>query len=164
MTEKILINFYSRKEPFKDNIDKIFKSDCHERCQLTGDLNSYTILDGDEIKNSMKKDGINSVDCILLKKTSNRKINIILCELCDGKKGYKLVRDKMKDSGEHICKVLSSEGIKISNVYCLYLGDYKKNDIKFKSNTFSITGYYRNDLRIINKNCGFSVNELFNNN
>ncbi len=164
MPEKILIEFYSTHKPFKDNIDKIFKSDCHEGCQLTGDLNSFIILDGDEIKNSMKKDGINSVDCILLKKNSNRKINIVLCELCDGKKSFKLVRDKMKDSGEHICNVLVREGFKISNIYCLYLGHYKKNDVKFKSKTFSITGYHRNDIRIINRDCGFSLNELFNNN
>lgn len=164
LPRQMLYKHYSNDVIFRKNIDKIFKDKCSQGCALKGDLRDYVILDGDEIKDCMKeKDGIKSVDCILINKNFEGKINILLCELDGGKSGKSVteVKKKMQDSGKHIFNIFKESEFKINEFKCLYLGRYSFKPTKPSLIRVSIEGSGRHNIIILNKGCGFTLPDSF---
>ena len=164
MLEQKLQEYYSNDVLFKQNIDKIFKDKCAEnKCKLQGDLQKYVILDGDAIQECMKKDDINSVDCILIKETSEGKFNILLCELDKGSSGKSVtyVKNKMQGSGNHIIEVFKQMKLNVNQLKCLYLGKYKIKPKRHSLIRVPIRGFPRKDINIVNNPCGFTVKDSF---
>lgn len=163
LPKQALYDYYFNNETFKSEIDKIFKNKCSQRCTLRGDLKNYVILDGDVIQGCMNKEGIKSVDCILINKNSEGKVNILLCELDSGNSGKSVtdVKQKMEDSGKHIFNVCTKKEFKINHFKCLYLGRYSHKPTKPALTRISIEGLGRNDITLSQKHCGFELNNSF---
>ena len=163
LPKQMLYEHYSKEEMFRKDIDKIFKDKCSQGCALRGDLRNYVILDGDKIKECMKKDGIKSVDCILINKNFEGKINILLCELDRGNSGKSVteVKKKMEDSGKHIFNVFKESKFEINHFKCLYLGRYSFKPTKPSLIRVSIEGSDRHNINILNKGCGFTLPDSF---
>ena len=158
-----LYEHYFNDEIFKTDIERIFKDKCSEGCALKGDLRDYVILDGDVIQECMHKDDIKSVDCILLNKNSEGKINILLCKLNQGTSGKSVtdVKKKMEDSGKHIFNLCNEEGFEIKHFKCLYLGRYSLKPTKPSLIRVSIEGSGLHNITILNKPCGFILKDSF---
>lgn len=164
LPKQMLIEIFSNEDQFKDNIENIFKTNCSEgNCKLKGDLRDYAVLDGDVIKDCEGIDNVKSVDCILINKNSEGKINILLCELDRGSSGKSVteVKKKMRGSGNHIFNLLNEKGFKINKLKCLYLGRYSFKPTKPSLTRVSIEGFSCHDITILNKGCGFTLEDSF---
>lgn len=140
----------------------VFRSECREGCKLNGDLSSYLILNGDEIKNALNLHDVGSADCILIdKNVIDGKYKIIICELSKNK-SFKKVKKQLCGSGEHIVDVFEQNDLKIKDICCLFLGKYSDKTGNRKSrNIINIPNFFRNDVRIINKGGhGFDISDL----
>lgn len=158
MPEEQIIKYYSQPRFINKNFP-IFEDDCNEGCELKGNFENCIILNGDNIKICLHLDE-KSVDRIVFaKKAVDNKLDVILCELSDGKKRYTDVVKKVKGSGEHIFKVLSDFDFKVNDFICIYLGKYKNPD-RVIEKAFSIPGFHRNDIKIINGDCGDELSDL----
>lgn len=166
MIEKILRDYYSAGV-FQNSSD-IFKRRCKERkCILKGNFEDYVILNGDEIEKHLSKNENKSTDCIIVDKTvdENNSVGIILCELCEGSKDYKEVREKIINSAEHILDVFKTFEVNVSCLKCCYLGKYEnyKRSVKFISKPIHIQGFDRHDVLIENFSCGADIETIKNN-
>jgi len=149
-----LIKEHFSKKPFKNCRFPIFMVDCEdEGCELTGDFEDYIILNGDNIKQCLQVDEKSVDRIVFLKRATNNRLTIILCELSDGFKKYDDVVEKIKRSGEYIYRVIVDLGFKVMDFKCIYLGDYK-NAKRVKPKAFSIPGFHRNDIMVEKGNCG----------
>lgn len=159
MPEELIKDNFT-KFPFNNPKLPIIVHDCKdEGCELSGDFNGFIRLNGDNIMSCLKND-YKSVDRIIfLKNVPNKKLDIILCELCYGEKSYNYVLNKIKDSGQYIYNFFIDNGFKIGDFKCVYVGDYA-NPGRVKSKAFSIPGFHRNDLLIKRFKCGTDFLEV----
>ena len=158
--EKLIKDYFS-KHPFTNKRLPIIEFNCEdEGCRLNGDFEDYIILNGDNIKRSLKRDEKSVDKIIFLKKVPDKKVDVILCELTKGEKKYSTVVEKIKKSGEYILNLLSELGFKIRDFKCVYVGNYK-NSKRLKAKPFSIQGFHKNNITIKRLSCGSDFSQIF---
>lgn len=147
MLETLITDYFS-KPPFLNKRLPIFEINCEdEGCKLNGDFSQYMILNGDNIKKSLKRDEKSVDRIIFFKKTPDKKVDVILCELTSGEKKYSDVVEKIKKSGEYILNVFQYLGYKIRDFKCVFVGKYK-NPKLVKQKPFSIPHFGKHDITI----------------
>ena len=162
MIEDEIFDYFS-KNPFNNEKYPIFMSDCEdEGCKLNGNFNHYIILNGDHIVKCLKNNEKSADRIIFTKRAPNNKVDVLLCELTTGSKRYFDVEDKIIHSGEYILGVLEKLGFTVRNFDCIFLGEYKNSNRLNKSRTFSIPGFWRNDLKIQDFSCGHNISDIPN--
>ncbi len=140
-------------------------SKCNEKKCTLRDVNKkrFIILDGDKLKKSEVK----SVDCIIidLKKNTDNKYRVILCELTSGNKNLDDAREKFKNSGEAILRLMSELNREVFKIDCLVLGKIVKNgrvvSKRYLSKPIMFSGYGNRNSIINQQNCGFSIEKLY---
>ena len=162
MFEEKIYKYYSNS-PFDNKKLPVISLECRDGgCKLNGNFDDSFILNGDNIVACLKSSK-KSVDFILFaKKLSNDKIDVLLCELCDGKKRYEDVLEKTRSSGEYILNVFEQLGYSVRNFDCIYLGRYRNESRLPLSQAFTIPGFWRNDLKIRRFECGQEISEIEN--
>lgn len=163
MIEELLKNYYSSGD-FKDS-HSIFKKRCKEKnCILKGNLEDYVVLDGDNIEKYVSGSKRKSSDCIIVDKFPNKndEVDVVLCELCRGRKDFKEVQEKIINSAEHIVNVFDELGININMLKCCYLGKYGdyKMALKLISRPIHVPGFDDYDVLIENFSCGTDIETL----
>lgn len=157
--------FLSLKTEFEDKFgDGYTLKRCRQnQCALKNvSVDKYFIIDGDSIKSP----GDKSVDCIIvdLEQNEENTYRIILCELTKGEKDIKDAIKRFQSSGKLIIKYLDEINKVICKFDCLFLGNITRNGKPIDKKVlilkkFRISGYDKNNL-IINKNCGYDIDEL----
>lgn len=125
----------------------------------------YVIISGDDI------DEKSSVDCIIFNlELMDGGYDIILCELTRGKKKLGKAKEKFLNSGTFVVDLMNKIDCDINNIHCLLLGKLKmngkvisKNHLIERPNFINIPTFYRNDVQIRNGDCGYSINDLYEN-
>ena len=158
-------DFYSKNKFLKSK--KIFTNNCKERtCKIIDLPKNYIFLDGDEIEKCLSGVLNKSADIIIIPEEADEdnKIDIIVCELCKGTKGIDEVKNKIRNTSEHIvCVVNNFSDFEIGSFKCFYIGGYEKIDLptlKKKTPTINIEGLNMYNILIDNYPCGVSFNEL----
>lgn len=165
MIEELLRHYYSSGD-FKDS-HSIFKKRCKEKnCILKGNLDDYIVLDGDNIEKYVSASKRKSSDCIIVDRfpKENNEVDVILCELCRGRKDFKEVREKIINSAEHIVDVFDELEISINMLKCCYLGKYGdyKLALKLISKPIHVHGFDEYDVLIENFACGTDIETIKN--
>lgn len=160
MLEEEITDYFS-KPKFNNKKFPVFETDCEdEGCKLNYDFSDYIILNGDNIKNLLKRNEKSVDRIILLKEAPDKKVDIILCELTSGSKKHTIVVEKIKKSGEYIINVLKEIGFKINDLKCVFVGKYK-NSRRIKEKPYSIPGFHRNDITIKKLDCGDDFSQIY---
>lgn len=156
-----LIQDYFTKPPFANKDLPVLMHDCEDNgCRLTGNFKDCIILNGDNIKKSLKRDEKSVDRIIIIKKAPDNKIDLVLCELTKSEKKYNVVVEKIKTSGQYILNVLKELGFKIRDIKCVYVGKYK-NPKRVKEKPFSIPGSGKHNLTIKKLNCGNEFSRIY---
>ena len=119
----------------------------------------YIILNGDNIKRSLKRNEKSADRIIFLKESLDKNVDLIICEL-SFKKRYDDVVNKIKKTGECIIHILKKLGYKVKNIKCVFAGKYK-NHKRVKPKPFSIPNFGKNNLFIKHVNCGGEFSDIF---